>query len=370
MLAQIGARLVAVVVPACLLLACSQDAGPGQSADLQGPTPRPTSCAVSGACTLREAAEAAGILVGVTDDLGDERAERLIAREFNALTAGGGLLWTVVHPNPDEWSFEAADRTVAFAEEHGLTLTVTHFVWDQAVDISTTPEWVKEIDDPDSLKQAMLDHLMAITDRYGDRIYRWIVVNEPFEYVGSALYRNHFFEVLGPDYVGEAFRIASQAAPDAELWLNEILTENNPAKSAALIELAADLVSKGVPIDGVGLQGHLFAGDPDLALVEDTMRRIGDLGLRVAVTELDAPVPQDEPDRLDVQAARLAGMIQACLAVPACDSVTFWGLHDGMSWLNWYLDPGLDPLLFNETLRPKPAYSAVLDALAAGRPGR
>jgi endo-1,4-beta-xylanase len=94
------------------------------------------------------------------------------------------------------------------------------------------------------------------------------------------------------------------------------------------------LIANGVPVDGVGLQGHLFAGDPDYELVQDTMQRIGALGLKVAITELDAPVGADLPDRFEVQAQRMAGMVQACLAVPACDSVTFWGLDDEVSWLN------------------------------------
>jgi endo-1,4-beta-xylanase len=65
----------------------------------------------------------------------------------------------------------------------------------------------------------------------------------------------------------------------------------------------------------------------------------------------------------------MAGMVRACLAVPACDSVTFWGLNDEVSWLNWFLAPNLDPLLFDASLRPKPAYFAVRDVLLEGRPG-
>jgi endo-1,4-beta-xylanase len=298
----------------------------------------------------------------------DERWNRLISEEFNALSPEGELVWKVIHPGRDEWDFEAADRTLAFAEEHGLFTTVSHFVWDQATSVSGTPEWVKTIEDPDELRQVMRGHLAAITARYGGRIDRWIVVNEPLEYGGTALYPNHFYDVLGPDYVSEAFRIAEEAAPDSELWLNEIFTENNPAKASALVDLVTNLVATGVPIDGVGLQGHLFAGDPDYELVRDTMQRLGDLGLGVAITELDAPVGGDLPNRLEVQAQRMAGMVRTCLAVPACDSVTFWGLSDDVSWLNWFLAPNLDPLLFDASLRPKPAYFAVRDALLVGRP--
>ena len=347
---------------AFFLLACSTR---GDST-LTAPTALP--CVASGSCTLRDAAEAARLRVGVAAAPRDEAWNRLISGEFNALSPEGELVWRIIHPGPEEWDFEAADQTLAFAEEHGLFTTVSHFVWDQATSISGTPDWVKAINDPAELRRVMRDHLKTITARYGRKIDRWIVVNEPLEYSGVTLYRNHFYDVLGPNYISEAFSIAKEAAPDAELWLNEILTENNPAKASALVDLAANLAAAGVPIDGVGLQGHLFTGDPDYELVQDTMQRIGNLGLKVAITELDAPVGSELPNRFEVQAQRMAGMVQACLAVPACDSVTFWGLDDEVSWLNWFLAPNLDPLLFDASLRPKPAYFAVRDKLLEGRP--
>jgi|GEM_PF-2218637 len=44
------------------------------------------------------------------------------------------------------------------------------------------------------------------------------------------------------------------------------------------------------------------------------------------------------------------------------DRVTFWGVHDGMSWKNNYPVPGRTnyPLLFDRDRNPKPAYDAVL----------
>ena len=45
------------------------------------------------------------------------------------------------------------------------------------------------------------------------------------------------------------------------------------------------------------------------------------------------------------------------------DRVTFWGVHDGMSWKNNYPVPGRTnyPLLFDKDRNPKPAYDAVLN---------
>lgn len=322
------------------------------------------------ACTLREAAERAGIRFGVAAaPRADPEWNDLIVSEFNALSPEGELIWKVIHPEPDRWDFEGADRVLAFTEANDLSTMVSHFAWDQATATTGTPAWVEGITDPAELEQTMRDHLRTLTERYGAKIDRWIVVNEPLVYAGSgAIYENHFFKTFGADYIARVFQIAADEAPDAELWLNEIFTEGNAPKCDALVALAKDLVDRGIPIDGVGIQGHLFLAMPDFALVEKTMKRLGGLGLRVAVTELDAPVDPTVADQLGLQAERMQRMVRACLAVPHCESVTVWGLHDGVSWLNTLLKPGMAPLLFDEDLRRKPSYYAVRDALAQGRP--
>ena len=132
-------------------------------------------------------------------------------------------------------------------------------MWDQIL-YQSTPAWVEQISDPRQLRRVMARHLRTITRRYGSSINRWIVVNEPLRYGGdtAAIQENHFSRVLGRDWIAETFRIAHRAAPRAQLWLNEIFTEADPAKAAALVKLARSLVARHVPIDGVGLQGHLF----------------------------------------------------------------------------------------------------------------
>lgn len=345
------------MLPGIALLACCGGA-PGS------PSSR---CVDASACTLAEAARTAGVTVGVAAAPGDAAVEALVAREFGALSLEGELLWERVHPERDRWDFEAADRALAFAAEHHLVTTATHFVWDQAVPISSTPEWVKAITDPAELRAVMHEHLRTLSNRYGDRITRWNVVNEPHRYFDDVLYPNHFHRVLGPDYIAEAFRIAAEEAPRSQRWLNEILTEYEPKKAGALVKLAEDLVRRGVPIDGVSLQGHLFVGEADWEVVAGTLRRLSDLGLATGFSEVDVPVLPFTSDRLAIQADRTVKLIEACLAAPRCDSITWWGVNDGASWLNWFLAPGLSPLLFDDALAPKPAYFAAKEAFLARR---
>lgn len=360
--------LIALVL-ACIA-GCGDDATKASSPDASVSHDAGVDAGSCDSCTLREAAERAGIRFGVAAaPMDDPKWNDLIVTEFDALSPEGELVWKVIHPAPDEWAFDGADRVLAFTEENDLSNMVSHFAWDQATATTGTPAWVEDITDPGELEKVMREHLRTLSKRYGKKIDRWIAVNEPLVYTGTgALFENHFFKTFGPDYIAKVFQIAADEAPDSELWLNEIFTEGNAPKCDALVALARDLVDRGIPIDGVGIQGHLFLAMPDFELVERTMRRLGELGLKVAVTELDAPVDPTVADQLGLQAERMAHMVRACLAVPRCESVTVWGLHDGVSWLNTLLKPGMAPLLFDAKLERKPSYYAVRDALAEGRP--
>jgi endo-1,4-beta-xylanase len=123
-----------------------------------------------------------------------------------------------------------------------------------------------------------------------------------------------------------------------------------------------------VAVDAVGLQTHLMFGEPNWDLMRLTMERLAALGVKVMVTEVDVPVGPSEPDRLTVQATRYRRVVETCLAVRACDTINVWGVDDGHTWLDGLLGPGTDPLLFDRSFQPKPAYFAVLDALRSGRP--
>jgi endo-1,4-beta-xylanase len=50
--------------------------------------------------------------------------------------------------------------------------------------------------------------------------------------------------------------------------------------------------------------------------------------------------------------------------------ITFWGVDDGTSWLNFWPVRGRTnhPLLFDRNLQPKPAFEAVVQAFGSSTP--
>lgn len=317
-------------------------------------------------CTLRSAGEVAEVLVGTAvsaELLDDTDYAALVAREFSSVTPENDMKWPLVQPEPGKCVFEPADRLVDFAEEHDIDVRGHTLVWGQAVG-NGIPDWVAAIDDPEELQAVVDDHITTLVGRYAGRVDRWDVVNEPLEVAGAQLDANHFLEVLGPDYIAAAFRAAHEADPAARLFLNENSVEFVPAKADALVELVEGLVADGVPIDGVGLQAHQFSGQPPApGVIEQLVNRFSELGLEVALTELDLPVGEDR----DVagQADGYRQIVRECLGA-GCTEITVWGVHDGVTWLDDFLArPNTAPLLFDEELEPKPARSAVIEELLA-----
>jgi endo-1,4-beta-xylanase len=326
--------------------------------------------------TLRCEGGRIGVRIGDGFDDGESPAEDAIRiSQFDAVT-DDAFLWSSTQPQPGHWNFSATDAEIAFAKAHHLYVTADHFIWDQLL-YHTTPAWVNAINDPTQLRAAMLAQISVFTRRYGDAVDQWTVVNEPLQYVGNtaSIQPNHFSEVLGPDWIADAFRIAHQGAPHASLWLNEIFTEDDPAKAHALVQLARSLVSAHVPIDGVSLEGHLFtpALQPmtvNLRLVHDTLSALSALGLKVGLSEIDDPTPPTLPGRFAKQGSDIAALVKTCLEVPRCASISFWDIDDSKSWLNsLFHDPNVDPTLFTAQMEPKPAFTSLV-SLLEGLPHR
>jgi GH35 family endo-1,4-beta-xylanase len=196
-----------------------------------------------------------------------------------------------------------------------------------------------------------------------------------------------------------AFRVAREADPDALLFLNEGGGEEiGTPKADAYYRLAAKLVGDGTPIDGVGLQAHLYIGKDGTVLegptgpsmkfnstdgltgVAKTVERYEALGLKVAFTEVDVPIWTADIDstpagqsnlakRLQLQAEVYRSLMHIALTHSNVVAFVFQGWADqyswvdsslaGITWCKGYGDLGI----FDMDYQPKPAYDALLDEL-------
>lgn len=312
------------------------------------------------ATSLGAAAAATGRTFGtaVTDDLlAEAQYVEILDTEFTGVTPENEMKWEVVQPTPGVFEFDQADAIVSHAADQGMPVRGHTLVWH-----SQLADFVEQISDPVELQAVVDNHITEVAGHFEGQLEYWDAVNEAFLDDGSR--RDSVFQqVLGDDYIEDAFTLARQVDPGAKLCYNDFSAEGINAKSDAIFEMVSDFVARGVPIDCVGFQSHLIVGQIPADL-QANLERFADLGVEVQITELDIrmPTPPSEAD-LQQQASDYAEVTQACLAVAECTSITVWQISDRDSWIPGVFAGQGAALLFDEEFSRKPAYDATLAAL-------
>ncbi|KAB7729956.1 1,4-beta-xylanase [Rudanella paleaurantiibacter] len=303
----------------------------------------------------------------------------LIRQQFNSITAENAMKMGPIHPEEGRYNWTDADAIVQFATQNGIRMRGHTLCWH-----NQTPRWfftdaagnpvTKEV-----LLARLKSHIETVVGRYKGKVYAWDVVNEAIPDGGTDFYRkSKFYEIIGEEYIERAFEYAHAADPNAQLFYNDYNTES-PGKRERIYGLVKRLKEKGVPIHGVGLQGHWSLQEPTAAGLEESITRFASLGLKVQITELDVSVYPKEherrarretdkseftPEMNEKQAAHYK-MLFSVLRKHKKDitGVTFWNVSDKSSWLdNFPVQNRKDyPLLFDVNLAPKKAFHEVVN---------
>jgi GH35 family endo-1,4-beta-xylanase len=327
-------------------------------------------------------------LIGTAGDvLGNYSDEELslVKENFNILTPENCLKPGPVHPSEDTWQFERPDALVQWCLDKGIAIHGHTLVWH-----SQTNNWFFADGDKAAVTQRMRDHIARLVGRYKGKIRGWDVVNEAINDGGSAetaqtenLRNSSWTRTIGPEFISLAFKFAHEADPNAELYYNDYNIESGPKHTSSLV-LLKRLIDDGVPIHGVGIQGHWSTKHLPCADLDTAIADYASLGLKVSVTELDVTIrgisggqfgqgfggrrrgdssPASAED-LRAQADAYARLFAIFIKhKDALDRVTFWGLNDRRSWRF-----GQHPLIFDADNQRKPAYPAIVDAVLHPNP--
>lgn len=305
-------------------------------------------------------------------------AASLVARHFNSVTAENAMKMGPIHPRENEYFWRDADTIVAFARRHNMKVRGHTLVWH-----AQTPAWLftdvkgdtvsKEV-----LLQRLKDHITTVVNRYKGSVYAWDVVNEAIDDNNEKYLRNTaFVRIIGEEFIAKAFEYAHAADPKAVLFYNDYNTEN-PGKRERIYRLVKSLKEAGLPIHGVGLQGHWSVNNPSREELEKSITLFSSLGLQVQVTELDVSVyagrqggqlTQGKRDttasftpEMEQQQREKYKMIFEVFRQhkDKLTGVTFWNISDRYSWLDMRGRKNF-PLLFDQQLQPKKAYWDVVN---------
>ncbi len=318
---------------------------------------------------------------------------RTLTKHYNVFVTENEMKPMYMNPMEGVFNFDAADKFVAFGEKTGATLRGHNLIWhDQA------PEWwfkgsgEEGAATREELLSRMEEHITNVVSRYRGKIATWDVVNEVISDKGTGIRRDdeksRYASIIGDldgdgndwDYIEQAFYFARAADPDAQLIINDYDLELCGPKLDDFYNVVKNMLEKGVPIDGAGIQMHIRITDPSLAEIEQTMEKLASLkeikpDFVLQVTELDMSLfaKTDERTKQDMtpalmreQAEHYADLFDIFRAQAAkgnLDQVVFWGVTDGASWLDFYPVPGRTnaPLLFDRTMKAKPCFWGVID---------
>jgi endo-1,4-beta-xylanase len=318
----------------------------------------------------------------------------LIKTHFSTITPENDMKWGSLHPVLNKYRFERADKIAEFAHSNNIKLIGHTLIWHSQLGFgvftkegSTDPN---ALADKDTLYKRIKDHIFTVAGRYKGKVHGWDVVNEALNEDGS--YRESgFYKIAGPEYIEKAFEYAHMADPNAELYYNDYNLVI-PEKRAGAVRIIKKLKEKGLRIDAVGIQGHWDLKFPELIEIENTIKQFSELGVKVMFTELDVsvlPSPWNTPSAdIGIRHENKGDMNPYKDGLPQSVSdelakrysdiftifnryrdkisrVTFWGLHDGISWKNNFpiLGRADYPLLFDREMKPKKAYFSVIDLM-------
>jgi endo-1,4-beta-xylanase len=326
--------------------------------------------------TLRSYADALHFWLGATFQgryWFDAKYKNILATHFNSGVSI--VMFPLTEPQPGKFDLGGMDRDMSFAEAHGMKLFGAALVYRPG----GGPDWLKDqcrTWSKTKMDQVLRDHIHTVVQHGGDTFYGWEVVNEPT----NPSYNGCWSQVLGRDeYIARAFRYAREAAPNAELLLNDTFGRDgiDKAKAREFFDLVRRLKHSGVPIDAVGIEMHLELDPLRPSYIDEFkwfLAQAKEVGVQVQVTEMDVTLSNGDslPDSLQKQQEIFYNVLHTCLKDSNCTGFTTWGTGDNMRYMRSLEVPPDEfkaekPLLFDDNLNPKPAFAGVLEALKEGR---
>ena len=311
-------------------------------------------------------------------NVSDSTQIELIKKEFNSITAENDMKPGELHPAEGVWNWERGDKIADFCRKNGIKLRGHCLVWhSQFCDWMFNDKNGKPVS-KEVFYSRLRDHIHQVVNRYKDVVYAWDVVNEAMSDAGRG-WRGHepnpyreskLYKLCGDEFIAKAFEYAHEADPDAILFYNDY-NAATPIKRDRIYNMVKKMQDAGVPITGIGMQGHYNIYGPSEEDVDSALTKYSELVDHIHITELDIRCNEEMGGQLrfsrgennaippyiatlhEDQFARIFRVFRKHKNV--IDNVTMWNLSDADSWLG----VNNHPLLFDENLKPKKAYYAV-----------
>ncbi len=276
---------------------------------------------------------------------------------FNSAVTENAVKWGDMERRKGDVNYKNIDTILKWTEENNIPLRGHNLFW--GIDQFVQP-WVKELDD-NELKETLQNRAETVTARYRGRFAEYDLNNE-------MIHGNYYEKRLGPDITRLMAEWAHNGDPEARLWLNDydILTGNKLSGYMAQIR---KLLKDGVPVAGIGVQGHLHGETFDREQLKNALDSLALFDLPIRITEFNMPgqrskyyrdkIPEMTPEEEEMKAKEIVDYYSICFANPAVDGILMWGFWAGANWIpvsslyrrDWSPTPAAEAyhnLIFNE----------------------
>ena len=313
----------------------------------------------------------------------------IIVKNFNWVVAENCMKCEVIHPEEGVYDFTLADQFVDKAKAAGLKVLGHCLIWH-----SQCAPWFHydkqgKLVSKEVLKKRIREHIYTIVHHFRGRIDAWDVVNEAFEDDGTPR-KSLFYDIMGTDYIPLAFQYAHEADPNAQLYYNDF-SMNKAAKVEGVCRFFSPLISQGLPITAIGMQGHLILENNHyVEQYEHAINTIASTGVPTFFSELDLSVL---PNPFGFSGANVSDIFAYRLEMDPYKNglskelekqvedfwvsfykmllrhhkdilrVNFWCLNDANSWRNDFPIKGRTDYatLFDRQNRPKPFIKKLIE---------
>ena len=324
-----------------------------------------------------------GVALNKTN-VSDPAQMEIIKKQFNSVTAENAWKPGEIHPKEGVWNFGLADSIANFCRENGIKMRGHCLCWhSQFADWMFTDKKGKPVK-KEVFYERLREHIHTVVNRYKDVVYAWDVVNEAIADdnmmfrsfrpgVKPSPYRqSRHFELCGDEFIAKAFEFAREADPTGVLIYNDYSTVD-PGKRERIYEMVKKMKEAGVPIDGIGMQGHYNIYFPDEEALDKAITRFSEIVNTIHITELDLRTNMESGGQLMFsrgEAKPQAGYISTLQEdqynrifkifrkhKDVIKNVTFWNLSDKDSWLG----VNNHPLPFDENFKAKRSLQVIRD---------
>lgn len=252
-------------------------------------------------------------------------------KNFNSAVTENAVKWPSMEPRKGEVNYSVVDGILQWTEENNIPLRGHNLFW--GVERFVQP-WLKDMNN-EELRKTLQHRAETVTARYKGRFAEYDLNNE-------MIHGNYYEERLGPEITKLMTEWAHNGDPGAKLYLNDydILTGN---KLADYMEHIRKLLKQGVPVAGIGAQGHLHSDTFDRKELRKALDSLAIFGLPVKITEFNMPGQRSKyhrerilvmtPEEEAQKATEMVDYYKICFAHPAVDGILMWGFWERANWI-------------------------------------